>query len=793
MATSSKYNDTGVQPVLPYRVRANFKALFDYWNTLAESENPLEAGRAKDVLDRVGHAKELFSPFEDVSLLEKYRDEIALLSSPLFPEMLQTNEIKALTIPFIMNFFQTTKRLESILIRGDGRITGAIDELSEDEMYQFASVFVLNMYYKAGIDLNKPMFLTIPDAETGIERKYRTMINADHVKVDRCDDTPELTQDEIRHLVDNFDDIDLWREKLPPNSYSFEGFGLISLFDVTTDIALTSIKHMLLYKDVMKSSEQMDEIERQLRAYFNTPDIELSIGIMEMDGNWVLPLRSRDWKCQGEGDMRMSAEDCFCNYSYKELFVNDHTLINSNIDASPGDQSVFVKRMRRNGVKSYIVHPIDQGRRFKGFLEITSKKPYVVNAAIASKLRDLIPMFNVAFERGVDDYESQIEAIVQNEFTAIHPSVAWKFYDVAEQFLVARTKGAVEVEDEIVFNEVIPLYGQFDVRGSSAARNAAIQSDLIRQLDEAEKVFDVANGNNKLPLYDQLKFRIQKWRKDLVKGIGAGDEVKILDLLQTEIYPVFNHVAEQDENVREAVKAYKALLDPELMVIYDKRKKYEDSITIINETIQEVVVQHQVKAQEMFPHYFEKYKTDGVEYNLYIGQAIAPRRSFDPLYVRNLRLWQIMLAHAVEARHHSMKTDLPMPLDISSLILAHDAPLAIKFRMDETKFDVDGAYNVRYEILKKRIDKARIKGTDERITKPGTLTVVYSNEAEAAEYEKYFEYLIDLGMFKDNVERHELEDLQGITGLEALRLEFSYDVEPSVEPALKAITGTEAL
>ena len=29
--------------------------------------------------------------------------------------------------------------------------------------------------------------------------------------------------------------------------------------------------------------------------------------------------------------------------------------------------------------------------------------------------------------------------------------------------------------------------------------------------------------------------------------------------------------------------------------------------------------------------------------------------------------------------------------------------------MDEKIFDVDGAYNVRYEILKKRIDKIEIK------------------------------------------------------------------------------------
>jgi len=60
-------------------------------------------------------------------------------------------------------------------------------------------------------------------------------------------------------------------------------------------------------------------------------------------------------------------------------------------------------------------------------------------------------------------------------------------------------------------------------------------------------------------------------------------------------------------------------------------------------------------------------------------------------------------------------------LRVASLILVHSNPLSIKFRMDEKQFDVDGAYNIRYEIIKKRIDKAHIKGTSKRLTTPGKL------------------------------------------------------------------------
>lgn len=58
---------------------------------------------------------------------------------------------------------------------------------------------------------------------------------------------------------------------------------------------------------------------------------------------------------------------------------------------------------------------------------------------------------------------------------------------------------------------------------------------------------------------------------------------------------------------------------------------------------------------------------------------------------------------------YTLVDTMPHNLRVASLILVHSNPMAIKFRMDEKQFDVDGAYNIRYEIIKKRIDKANIK------------------------------------------------------------------------------------
>jgi hypothetical protein len=99
--------------------------------------------------------------------------------------------------------------------------------------------------------------------------------------------------------------------------------------------------------------------------------------------------------------------------------------------------------------------------------------------------------------------------------------------------------------------------------------------------------------------------------------------------------------------------------------------------------------------------------------------------------------------------------------------------MAIKFRMDEKQFDVDGAYNIRYEIIKKRIDKAHIKGTKKRLTVPGKIAIVYSQDRDAIEYLKYINFLQSKNQL-GAIEFLELEDLQGVTGLKALRVEVIY-------------------
>ncbi len=114
-------------------------------------------------------------------------------------------------------------------------------------------------------------------------------------------------------------------------------------------------------------------------------------------------------------------------------------------------------------------------------------------------------------------------------------------------------------------------------------------------------------------------------------------------------------------------------------------------------------------------------------------------------------------------------------LHITQLIFINSDTIDISFRNDEKKFDVEGAYNIRYQLIKKRIDKVHVKDTGERLTQPNKIALIYFNSRDAKEYKDYIQYLQEQDVFTNEMEELELEELQGVNGLKALRVTVSAD------------------
>lgn len=762
---------------LPLKQKISFEAIFEYLEKTAKDKSNYLHSSSTQLLEEYKDLTILREGFEDFSYLDKYHKEIGKLLDVLFPDLLQSNEIKAASIPFEFTTFKLSKRFQQILDDAGEDYELKLRNFEESNIYILACTFILAYHYNVKVDFRRPFFYDIPNLKTGITKHYRTLFNGDFFKVKPLKDTKLITDEDVKILLDNFNNIDVWRAKFPPNSYEFKGFGIVNLFDVTSDQSLSNLRENLLKKD----QHGFDELENSISNLYGSNTIKIGFSTYNSNNDGVQFKNYKDEQSfiQLDDCSTKECKDFFCGEIINKVFKNNELLAISDIEKYGRDTNYngFYKVLKSQNILSLILVPLQLKEGLLGVLELVSTKKHELNSINAYKLKDVIPVFKIAVKRYMEEFENSLESVIQENYTSLHPTVKWKFYEQAENYLFnikAGNKNSANLKS-IIFENVVPLYGQSDIKGSSIARNNAIQADLIKQLKLASKVIEKADALFNLPIYNDLLFRIEECLVNIKKGLNSGDEVSLTDFLKKEIYPVFNHLKTLDKSLKEEVDNYTKQIDPQLQVVYDKRKKYEDSVTVLNEELAKFIDSKQVEAQKMFPHYFERYKTDGIDYNMYIGQSLVQNSVYNDMYLHNLRLWQLQLMCEVENIAFELKNTLEHPLEIASLILVHNTPLAIKFRMDEKKFDVDGAYNIRYEIIKKRIDKALIKNTTERLTQPGKIAIVYSQKSDADEYLKYIKHLQAKKQLLPTIENVELEDLQGVFGLKALRVSVNYN------------------
>ncbi len=767
--------------VLPMTQFISFDKLLKQYDAMAEGENEFLAKKAKHILKAQKPFPELREGFQDPSLLEKHKDVISLILQDTFPDVLTHNEIKAASLPFYDIVFNSTKRFQKILKDAGADFVPRMRELPEDEMYVVACTVILNFHYGHRLDFKRPFFYDIPDAN-GVMKHYRILYNADFIEVLPTDKAKDLTQADIDELLDSYDNIEIWKEKIPPNSFISKGFIISSMFDVTAEHAISEIKSGLIANDKRKDTTFMDDLGETFRSFFNLRDIKAGFVTYNQNSNQFERVHGYGIESVLLQDKEhASCDSILCPGSYKTLINDNGYFAISDVDKyfkiSKGMPPY--KNLKEEGCKSAIFAPIASDGELLGVLELTSPNKGELNSINAQKLDDIMPYIVTAVLRSKAEEENLIDAIIQNECTSVHSSVYWRFQQEAQSFIKESLDGGEPTFKEIVFEDVNPLYGQIDIKNSSNARNSAIQKDLMIQLSEIGSVLAKAVKITKLPIYEELMFRVENHLDSIKEMLHTNSEQSIFNFVKDEIRPVFKHLKNVDAELAKMIDAYEGLIDKSTDSYYDHRKNYDQSVMRINEKLASVIDKKQEDAQTMFPHYFERYKTDGVEHNMYIGDSIVNDDSFDPIYINNLRLWQLQVMCEMENVHYNLKPELAVPLDVASLILVYNTSLSIRFRMDEKQFDVDGTYNARYEIIKKRIDKSFVKGTDERLTQPGKMVIVYSQKSDELEYLRYVKFLKSKGYFSGKVEIVDLEGLQGVSGLKAIRADILYTAPDS--------------
>ncbi len=615
--------------------------------------------------------------------------------------------------------------------------------------------------------MSLPTLVDIPVCKGGMVRTYRLVMNGDMLEILPTEKSLEITNEDYLELLADFGNIELWKKKFPPNSWLMKGIGIVNLFDVTLDQSINKITSRLLTNSLNNLNDILEDMKKFLGVE------QLSMGFLGSDSNsFAEDIHGLKNLILIDED-QLSFKENLCANSYKVLIQEGKPIVITDVHKwnTTTSCSVVSTIIEKLSYGSYILIPIRHKEQDLGFLELASPNTFELNGSTLLKINVLLPTIAMALSRNKNEMQNRVEAIIQQECTTIHPSVKWRFEEEAVKFINSFETEENPLFKDLVFRDVYPLYGQLDIKNSSKKRNDAVNADLVHQLTLVKNILQYEWENSKIPIYEEMMYRADDYIKLLEGELLSGSEQNISFFLEKDIHPLFEQLKNKNAANFKSITSYLKLLPTGLHTIYNERRKYDEGVSTINQALASMLDKKQKEAQEMFPHYFERYKTDGIEYNIYIGRSITNKKTFDPIFLQNLQLWQLLVTCELEQEFNRIKMKLNIDLEVASLILVFSTPLSIHFRMDEKRFDVEGAYNARYEILKKRIDKAHIKGTAERITCPGKIAIVFTNDKEEATYLRYINYLEKKGYVEKNTtEILEVENLQGLAGLKALRV-----------------------
>ncbi len=751
----------------------------------------------QNLLTEIEAQPELLEPINDPAVWQKHHEVVETLFSTIFPPSTTANQgMYAISFPFRSETVyaspsfkeQFLKDGSNLITVEDTKTSYTIAKASQNLAYNL----ILRKFYSWDVSAIASSVHHFVDSETGLTKYLELKLNAQFVEVKMTNPEFELP---TSYAMQRSLDIEELKKTFPIDNFLFEGLVVIDVLDVTSEQAIAEIKNILIQINAFSDVTVYDRLQENIQVFLGLKDVNVGITPFYKINDYYL-FSELHYKNSGLfKNEKVSVHKYHATKKVQNVFQGtDQPQLYQTLDDKSALQNEILPYYYELGIRSLILCPLKcEDGLLIGLLEISSQIEGRLKFHHLSRINSAMQLFTLALEKSIEGLELQIDKTIKEHFTSIQPAVEWKFTEAAFDFIQHRQVNEMAKLPPITFNEVYPLYAAIDVKNSSVKRNNAIQLDLLEQLNLVNSVLEKANNKIEFPLLKEIQYKVDKYIASTSENLLSDDEMMIYEFLQHDIDGLFKHLRTTRPELNRIIDNYFTALDPQKKIIYHHRKQYEDAITKINDTLDRFMDREQDQMQQIYPHFFERYITDGIEFNIYIGQSMAPHHPFDEIYVSNLKMWQLTLLIRAARITHSLEKKLPLHLQTTQLILAHCIPLSISFRNKERKFDVDGAYNIRYEIVKKRIDKVHLRDSEERLTQPGKIAIVYSQQKELNEYLEYIDFLQNENMLTGETEFLELEELQGISGLRALRLEVNLESDHVPKTEYSKVTSQQLL
>lgn len=634
--------------------------------------------------------------------------------------------------------------------------------------------YILERFYDIRVHTDRNLVRTMKDNQSGFTRHFSLNINNDFVEVTAKSKLPQIDTEILRRYAFADNTLENLQKLLPVNMFSFSGFSILTITDITHQYALETIRDNIVKNQAYSAGYHFPHIVQALKELTGSNAIEFNVlPFFQVNGKMLQDIDSYSHSTLFSlaRQQNMTEEACF---NMIEKFLSKPELFYYT-DPGTGEavQHETAAILQAAGIASYMLVPVFYNKKIVGAIEAYSREKDLLSERTLARLEPAKQLLAQLMYNNLLALEAEIETVIKEKYTRLQPAVQWKFNEAAWHHIQAGKKqpSSKPEAEEISFKNVYPLYGAVDIRNSTIERNAAMIKDYHVQFDILLTVLQQLKNKTGFGLLDEKIYAATRWA-GIVKNSDQhfNRQVSLNDFLENNIMPFLIKFTDQRPELLAIADAYFNCINEATGTAFENRRQLESSMTRVIAAVNNYFDNLKNEIQQAYPCYFEKFRTDGVEYDIYIGQSISPGQPYSDIYLKNLRLMQLTSMAAIAKYTHALLPALSNAVETTQLIFIHSQPIDILFRNDEKRFDVEGAYNIRYHIIKKRIDKVHLKNSDERLTQPGKIALVYFSEKEAEEYISYIRYLQDDAVLNEDLEKLELEELSGVSGLKALRV-----------------------
>ncbi len=753
----------------------SFEPYLRYLRKRLNKEHSLKKSFFEDILSKFNQAIERHGPLTDENFLD-FEQELRLIHASLNPPLEEEEEtFWALGFPMGQKICFGTDSFYDLLQHNKCQTHLSVKPLTPYSHVDFSAKtsmlysFIMERLYGVSSSRNFELIHSFTDA-SGLQKYYRINIDHSFVDVNVIGELPAIDHIKIRDDFSKSLNLGLIKSVLPLEQIRLEGFSVLTVHDITTEQALENIKNIIINsKEVQDSYSQ---VFMALKNLAGNSAIEFTLTpLLKLNGKVVFDSTRGHTSIWLNLLTNNQTSEKPIDEALDQFIKKPEILIFNKEEGSQNEVTSFQNGLMGLDIENYALIPIFHYIEMVGVIEVFSKKKGILDEQVLSRVFSANTLLAQLLKDETIGFEGKINEVIKDKFTSLQSAVQWKFNEVAWEYLqkIEEDKPKPNIGD-IKFEKVYPLYGAIDIRSSTIERNNAAFQDVVLHLELLENVLLKLKGLMNVVILDEMIFNCNRWQQEINEELMDSFQIQLNEFFNHDVTDILAYFKENLEESHSIIRDYEKAIHQVNGVVYKNRNALENSIQLINSGINGYLELFDKELQSSYPCYFEKFRSDGVEYDIYIGQSISPNKNFSEIYLKNIRLWQLTSMAAVARITHSLLDQMEKRLFTTQLIFVNASPIDIGFRTDERRFDVEGAYNIRYQIIKKRIDKVNIKDTDERLTQPGKIALVYFTEREAKEYSGYIQYLQENGTLLDDLEELELEELQGVKGLKAFRV-----------------------